>query len=98
MFTSILISEGVGWHFEGQPGTKNLQVRSINTGGLPVLVGVVDNHIPLSTSDIILENMDISSASVATGDGWTPVSTWVAKTRSGVGFLIALSQLLLLEL
>jgi hypothetical protein len=78
LFTSIAASEVTGLHLEG------LTVRSSGGGG--TLVTIKDNFVANSTSDIILANMDVSSASVATGDGWTPASTWAANAKGGVGF------------
>ena len=79
LFTTLAAQEMTGLHLEG----LKVQGTGAGNGGL---VYIADNSVAHSTSDIILENMDISSASVATADTWSSKATWVANARPGVMF------------
>lgn len=85
LLTTLNVNEVVGLHIEGTSGSTNFMVRSVNPGTNAYLVSVYDNNVPLSTSDIILENMDISSGSVATFNAFSKAS-WITNARPGLIF------------
>ena len=80
LLTSLFIGETNKWVFNG------LKVQSLQSaaGSGGALVGIKDGGATLPTSDIVLENMTISSQDNA--ESWTQAQ-WVANARSGFSAL-----------
>jgi parallel beta-helix repeat protein len=76
LFTTLYIRSTNKWVFKG------VKVQSLigTNNNKQALVTVTDQGAPHPTSDIILENMEISSADNT--DGWTQ-QQWVAQGRNG---------------
>ena len=73
LFTTLFIRSTNKWVFKG------IKVQSLfGTNNSKSLVTVTDQGASLPTSDIILENMQVSSADNT--DGWTQPE-WLARTR-----------------
>jgi hypothetical protein len=85
LLTTLTTSEFTGLHI-GSSLASGLKVQSVNPGGVTALVEITDNFVAHSSSDIILDNMDVSSGTVAAFNALTPATTWGADTRIGVYF------------
>ena len=88
IFAGLFMDEGTGFHF------KNIKIQSLATTFFvgSVLVGIQDGNDGVTNSDIILDGMDFSSASVATANGWAPTTFTVTSiTDSGGNGTMTLS-------
>jgi hypothetical protein len=63
---------------------NRIKIQSINDDGA-ALLNIPETNVANSVSDIIVENSDISSAPVATANGWD-LTTWIDNTRLGLLF------------
>jgi hypothetical protein len=84
LFTVISAQEFTGLHI-GDSTHQGVHVRSMNPGFVQGLITISDNGVLHSAGDTILENMDISSTDVATGDGLSK-PTWITDMRPGIDF------------
>jgi hypothetical protein len=76
VLTSLLISASSGFVFSG------LKVQSLGAGRIP-LVAIIDRGETLRTSNIVLDNLNVSSAEPSVYATWTQAQ-WQANTRVGV--------------
>jgi hypothetical protein len=76
-FASLTISGGTGFVFNG------FNIQSLAAGSFLVLIQ--DDHIGVANSNIVFENMNISSAPIATALTWN-AATWQANAGQGISF------------